>query len=194
MPYLHKNTGLKPSALPIDTLIEYCRAGHITAQNELYRRYSGAMYNTALRIVKDVHFAEDVMQEGFLKAFTKLEDYRSEVAFGAWLKRIVINHSIDFYKKSKRMPMDWLPEISAEPPEEELYAVRASDLNDTALLNAINTLRDNHRLVLTLHYIEGFDHDEISQILDISYSNSRTLLSRAKDSLRKKIFGHEPAQ
>src|SRR5690606_24196723 len=138
-------------------------------------------------IVKDAHFAEDVMQEGFLKAFVKLGDYRSEVAFGAWLKRIVINHSIDFYKKSKRMPMDWLPEICDPTPEDDFTSADASDLSDTALLHAINGLRDNYRLVLTLHYIEGFDHEEISQILDISYSNSRTLLSRAKDSLRKKI-------
>lgn len=185
---------MKPSALPIHILIDLCRAGHNAAQSELYRRYSGAMFNTALRIVKDVHFAEDLMQEGFIKAFAKLDDYRAEVAFGAWLKRIVINHSIDFYKKSKRLPMTYFSDVSTELAQEEKVLPEASPTSDKMLLAAIDSLKDNYRMVLTLHYIEGYDHEEISQILGISYSNSRTLLSRSKESLRKKIFAHEPAK
>jgi RNA polymerase sigma factor (sigma-70 family) len=85
----------------IEELISLCKLNNQKAQFEVYNRYCKAMYNVAFRIVKDVHFAEDVMQEGFLKAFTKIHDYKQEVAFGAWLKRIIVNYSIDFYKKKQ---------------------------------------------------------------------------------------------
>ena len=83
----------------VEELIVFCKQKNQKAQAELYNRYAGAMYNVSFRIVKDVHFAEDVMQEGFLKAFLKIDDYKQEVTFGAWLKRIIVNCSIDFYKK-----------------------------------------------------------------------------------------------
>ena len=89
------------SKLHIDDLLALCKQKNQKAEFEIYHRYSKAMYNVAYRIVKDEHFAEDVMQEGFLKAFLKINDYRQEVAFGAWLKRIIINNSIDFYKKNR---------------------------------------------------------------------------------------------
>jgi RNA polymerase sigma factor (sigma-70 family) len=82
-------------------LIEACKKGDQKAQFELYRLYYVAMYNTTLRIVGDSDDAEDVMQEAFLKAFTKLDSYRKEVSFGAWLKRIVINKALDFLRLKK---------------------------------------------------------------------------------------------
>ena len=84
----------------IEELISLCKQNNQKAQFEIYNRYCKAMYNVAFRIVKDEHFAEDVMQEGFLKAFIKINDFQQEVSFGAWLKRIIINYSIDFYKKT----------------------------------------------------------------------------------------------
>ena len=81
-------------------MILLCKQKNQKAQCEIYNRYAKSMYNVSFRIVKDAHFAEDVMQEGFLKAFTKINDFRQEVAFGAWLKRIIVNCSIDFYKKT----------------------------------------------------------------------------------------------
>jgi RNA polymerase sigma factor (sigma-70 family) len=86
----------------IDQLIFQCKLQNSKAQMEVYNRYNKAMYNIALRIVKDEHFAEDVMQEAFLKAFQKIDTFKGEVAFGAWLKRIVVNYSIDFYKKNSQ--------------------------------------------------------------------------------------------
>ena len=148
------------------------------------------MYNVAFRIVKDEHFAQDVMQEGFLKAFTKIDSYKQEVAFGAWLKRIIVNYSIDFYKKNNQFQFDDL--------ERNLYKIEESnenlvdnsnfiELKVNQVLEAINGLKDNYRMVLTLFYIEGYDQQEICEILNISYANCRTTLSRAKESLRKKL-------
>lgn len=170
-----------------------CRENNRLAQFEIYKRYNKAMYNTALRIVKDEHFAEDVTQEGFLKAFTKINDYRQEVAFGAWLKKIIVNYSIDFYKKSTRYQHDDFEKTVYKLEEEvaEEHGADFSQLKASQVLNAIEGLKDNYRMVLTLFFIEGYDQEEITEILNISYSNCRTMLSRAKDSLRKKLCDYE---
>jgi len=175
----------------IEDLVALCRGRDQRAQFEVYNRYCRAMYNVALRIVKDEHYAEDVMQEGFLKAFTKIDDYRQEVAFGAWLKKIIVNYSIDFYKKNGR--------FAQEDLEKTLYKLEDGDSHDgepdftnlkaTQVLDSIQSLKDSYRMILTLFFIEGYDHEEITEILGINYGNCRTLLSRAKESLRTKLQG-----
>lgn len=172
--------------LNIEELIALCKEKNQKAEFEIYHRYCKAMYNVALRIVKDEHYAEDVMQEGFLRAFTKINDYRQEVAFGAWLKRIIINYSIDFYKKNSNFRPDdmerLMQKVEDDPQETE---VSFTQLKATQVLSAMQTLKDSYRMVLTLHFIEGYDHEEITEILKISNANCRTTLSRAKESLRK---------
>ena len=148
------------------------------------------MYNVAFRIVKDEHFAQDVMQEGFLKAFTKIDSYKQEVAFGAWLKRIIINYSIDFYKKNNQFKFDDNEKnlTKIEDLEENLLDdFKLNELKVNQVLTTINSLKDNYRMVLTLFYIEGYDQEEICEILNISYANCRTTLSRAKENLRTKL-------
>ncbi|MEM7186603.1 MAG: RNA polymerase sigma factor, partial [Bacteroidota bacterium] len=148
-----------------------------------------AMYNTALRIVKNTAEAEDVMQESFITAFTKLDSFRGTASFGSWLKRIVINNSIVQYRKSQRFV-----EVPEENFTEELDDSSEVDSEDYGqiksqqLLSCMNLLNDSYKNVLTLHFIEGFDYQEICDILDISYANCRTLVSRAKESLRKKLI------
>jgi RNA polymerase sigma factor (sigma-70 family) len=171
----------------IEDLIALCKQKNQKAEFEIYNRYCKAMYNVAYRIVKDEHYAEDVMQEGFLKAFLKINDYRQEVAFGAWLKRIIINYSIDFYKKKNAFRPDELDKV-LHKVEDETYQdadIDFTKLKATQVLNAMQTLKDNYRMVLTLHFIEGYDHEEITEILNISHANCRTTISRAKESLRK---------
>jgi RNA polymerase sigma factor (sigma-70 family) len=180
---------LSLSKLHIDDLLVLCKQKNQKAEFEIYHRYSKAMYNVAYRIVKDEHFAEDVMQEGFLKAFLKINDYKQEVAFGAWLKRIIINNSIDFYKKNSAFRPDELDKM-LHKVEEDSYQLADVDLNHlkvAQVLEAIQNLKDNYRMVLTLHFIEGYDQEEITEILNISYANCRTTISRAKESLRKAL-------
>ncbi len=177
------------TTLNIEELIALCKKRNQKAEFEIYRRYSRAMYNIALRIVKDEHYAEDVMQEGFLKAFTRLKDYKEEVAFGAWLKRIIINHSIDFYKKTSRFHFEALDRAiySADHDDSEVDEINFNELKVGQVIDTIMNLKDNYRMVLTLHYIEGYDQEEIAEILDISHANCRTTLSRAKESTRKAL-------
>ena len=174
----------------IDTLLEWCLEGKQSAQLEVYNRYYKAMYNTAFRIVKDSAEAEDVMQESFLNAFTKLASFKGEVTFGAWLKRIVINNSIYHYRKQQQRS-----EVSLE---DRLYKVEDNDAVVTdhestkqkaqKVMETMSRLKDNYRVSLTLHLIEGYDYEEVSEIMDISYANCRTMISRAKESLRKKMI------
>jgi len=165
-----------------DQLIRACRRGDQKAQFELYRRYHRAMYNTTLRIVRDPADAEDVMQEAFLKAYTKLNTYRGEVSFGAWLKRIVINKALDFLRlKKERLSLDETGEPmeiteKADEPEDLEYRVEI-------IKKAIHELPQGYRIVLTLILIEGYDHEEVSEILGISNATSRTQFHRAKKKL-----------
>lgn len=177
--------------LNTDQLIQLCKEGSQSAQLEIYNRYYKAMYNIALRIVKDSFEAEDVMQESFLNAFTKLDSFRGEVTFGAWLKRIVVNNSIYHYRKQQKR--------NEIPVEKVLNKVGDTDgvvldheftnMKAQKVLETMKMLKDNYRISLTLHLIEGYDHEEICEIMDISYASCRTTISRAKESLRKKLTG-----
>lgn len=146
------------------------------------------MYNTAFRILKDSFEAEDVMQESFLIAFTKLGTFKGEVTFGSWLKRIVINKSITQLRKNnkyKEVSINVVPDPDSYPDaidngNSEYTMLKAKDISE-----AINRLKDNYRLALSLNLIEGYDYEEIADIMHISYQNSRTMISRAKNKLRQ---------
>ncbi|MCA0932124.1 RNA polymerase sigma factor [Lutimonas saemankumensis] len=174
----------------IKDLLQACSKGSKTAQFEIYKLYYKAMYNTALRILQNTFDAEDVMQEAFLNAFTKLDSYKGEVPFGAWLKRIVINRSLTLLKKRNK-----LQEVNLEVVDNKLENEEESQTNEVKIdyVNlkvqevgrAMKALKENYRTVLTLSLVEGYDNEEISQILNISNENCRTTISRAKRKLRK---------
>jgi len=174
----------------IATLLQQCLEGNQNAQLAVYNQYYKAMYNISLRIVKQTDEAEDVMQESFLKAFTKLHTYKGEVAFGAWLKRIVINNSIQHYRKQQKMKEVGLDEVLYKVEDNEVGVPdhAFTELKAQKVMKTMSRLKDNYRISLTLHLIEGYDYDEVSRIMNISYANCRTTISRAKVSLRKKLI------
>jgi len=163
-------------------VINACIKGDRNAQFKIYKLYYKAMYNTCLRIVNDTAEAEDIMQESFLDAFQRIDSYSGEGSFGSWLKRIVINRSLDYLRKSKDFvsiedeQID-LPEI-VEPNREEEINYLVNEVKQ-----AITELPNEYRVILTLFLIEGYDHEEISQILNISNQLSRTRFSRARQKL-----------
>lgn len=168
----------------ITTLLNRCKKSDTKAQLEIYNCYYHAMFNTAHRILKDAFEAEDIMQEAFLTAFTKLKMYKGEVAFGAWLKRIVINKSLTQLKKNKRYnDLKMNIQVNEELDIEE-QKFHFSGLQASQVLEAMNRLKENYRVILTLHLIEGYDYEEISEILQISNENVRTTLSRAKKKIK----------
>ena len=162
-------------------LIDACKKGSRIAQFRIYELYYKAMYNTALRIVGDPDDAEDVMQEAFLKAFQKLDTFIGKVSFGAWLKKIVINKALDFIKLKRHT-------ISVDEIGEDILPVEEQDepvlkCDPEIVKKAIFSLPEGYRIVLSLFLLEGYDHDEISNILNISNATSRTQYHRAKKKL-----------
>ena len=168
-------------------LIDLCREGDQKAQFQLYRLYFKPMYSVSLRIVNNEAEAEDIMQEAFLKAFRKIDTYKGEVSFGAWMKKIVINRSLDHLKK-KRVQLEEAGEAVMRLPDENEVI---GEVDVERIKEAIRSLPDGYRTVLTLYLIEGYDHEEISQILGISNSASRTQYSRAKNKLCELLKGRE---
>lgn len=174
----------------INQLLERCKKSDQSAQMEIYKAYYKAMYNTAHRILNDDFEAEDIMQEAFLTAFTKLNDFSGEVAFGAWLKRIVINKSLTQLKKNNKyqeVKMEVIPNYEIE--EETINYV---GLNAEKVTEKISSLKQNYQMVLNLHLIEGFDYEEISEILNYTNENVRTIMSRAKKKLKQVLLEDVP--
>jgi len=167
-------------------LIEACKKGERAAQFKIYKLYYKAMYNTSLRIVKDTAEAEDVMQESFLVAFRKLDHYSGEGTFGSWLKKIVINNALDVIRSRREQTS--IDEMGIDfPYEEDQLTEEETQLKVQEIKMAINKLPEEYRIIISLHLLEGYDHEEISEILHISYNNSRTRFSRARQRLLRII-------
>lgn len=163
-------------------LIKLCKKGHQKSQIQLYDQYCGAMFNVVSRYIQNDEDAKDVMQEGFIKAFKFIETYQTEATFGAWLKRIIINQCLDELKK-KQLKFD-------EVDVSELKLINENDwdfdssITKQDIINAIQNLNEKHRIVVKLYLMEGYDHGEISDILDIPIKTSRTHLQRGKLKLQ----------
>ncbi len=160
--------------------MEACRKGSRKAQFDLYKLYAKAMYNVSVRILNDEAEAEDVLQEAFLDAFTRISDFRQETTFGLWLKQIVINRSINYLRKRKveLVSVDDV-EVADEAPED----LMSQQLQAEEIRRAMMLLPDGYRVVLSLYLLEGYDHEEIAHILQVSEATSRSQYMRGKKKL-----------
>jgi RNA polymerase sigma factor (sigma-70 family) len=166
-----------------EELIARCKAGDRDAHYRLYKLYSRAMYNVSFRITGREEDAEDALQEAFISAFRNLNSYRGDAAFGAWLKRIVVNKAINVLKRRKH---ELIPEDESwDVSEPEPIAEYKEGLSIERVKKAIEQLPEGYRAVLSLYLIEGYDHEEIASILHISESTSKSQLNRAKSKLRE---------
>lgn len=161
-------------------LISQCQQGNTKAQMTMYKKYAAAMYNVSRNIIKDDMRAEEAMQDAFLSAFDKLDEFKGEVTFGAWLKKIVINKSLDYLKKDKMYD-----KMASTDDLSILEEVEEIDLTEQieAIKKAMDLLPENYRVIFSLYYLEGYDYEEISEILEMSNTNSRVMLNRAKNKL-----------
>jgi RNA polymerase sigma factor (sigma-70 family) len=177
---------LKDTNQHINQLLERCKKGDTSAQMQIYKGYYKAMYNTSLRILKDEFEAEDIMQEAFLTAFTKLDAFIGEVTFGAWLKRIVINKSLTQLKKNNKY-QDVKMEVLSEAYGDVEEVIDYSKLHANKVMETLNSLKESYRVILSLNLIEGYDYEEIEDILGLSNENVRTTISRAKKKLKEQL-------
>jgi RNA polymerase sigma-70 factor (ECF subfamily) len=181
---LETNTRLELTApIQLDELVERCRRGDRRSYGELYEKYAKAMYNTSLRIVNHTADAEDVLQESFCDAFAAIESFGYKSTFGAWLKRIVINKSINALRKRKMDIIDIEKTSAVHLPEEESYDEEAMKFKVDEIKKAVKELPNGYRTVLSLHLFEGYDQEEVAEILQISHATVRTQYMRAKQKL-----------
>ncbi len=171
-----------PGSVSDSKLIDECINGSRRAQFIIYSRYGKAMFNLACRMMNNREDAEDILQESFIECFRNLGSFRNESTFGAWLKRIVVNRCINQLRKKKviLIPLDPVPERADIIESDPVFEI-------SGIIKGIGQLPDGYRIVLTLYLLEGYDHEEISQILGINESTSKSQYSRAKVKLRSII-------
>ena len=179
---------------PVPDLVARCLLGDRRAQYDLYKRYAKAMYNVCKRIVGHDAEAEDVLQDAFVDAFGNLHRFRGESTFGAWLKQIVVNRAVGCLR-ARRLPFISTDTLDAEAIDraDEGGGIDEAQMqwDVERVRQAVARLPDGYRVVLTLYLFEGYDHDEIGQILSISESTSRSQYLRAKRKLMSElVIGH----
>ena len=170
------------AAIPTaEVLIRQCIDGDTSAYRVLYDRYSKAMYNTALRIVNRTTDAEDIIQESFTDAFLRLSSFENRSTFGAWLKQIVVYKSIAFIKKQRLsfVEMDKAPDLADESEPDETNTWYTIDM----IRYTMQRLPDGYRTVLSLYLFEGYDQEEIAELLGVTHSTVRTQYIRGKQKL-----------
>lgn len=173
-------------------LITQASLGEKNAMDTLYSLYSKAMLNTSYRLVNNLEDAEDVLQESFVKAFASLHQFQYRSTFGAWLKRIVVNKSLDQIKKNSKFGFH----LEVSDNHAINYDENTSLFDDAALdeklkldkiYSAVQQLPTGYRTIFSLYLLEGYDHNEIAEILDIGVSTSISQLSRAKKKVKELI-------
>ena len=170
-------------AMDLDT-IQAAIAGQRQAQEALYVHFSPKMFGICLRYASDYHSAEDILQEGFVKVFNNLDRFRGEGSFEGWMKRIFINTSIEFYRKSinKRNTVEIDSVYDQGFDSLALDRLAAKDL-----IQVIQKLPTGYRTVFNLYGIEGYTHKEIGKMLGISEGTSKSQLARARESIQRMI-------
>ncbi|MGI8583369.1 MAG: RNA polymerase sigma factor [Chitinophagaceae bacterium] len=170
-----------------DDLIKGCVQEDESCQRELFRRYAGKMLGVCQRYARNTADAEDIVQDAFIKVFEKIFQFKSEGSFEGWIRRIVVNTAL---KKYTVIRFD--KEVSGyeitDRNESSIEASAYSHLNEKELLGMINNLPDGYRLVFNLYVIEGYQHEEIAQMLKIQSGTSRSQLVKARNMLKQQIL------
>jgi RNA polymerase sigma-70 factor (ECF subfamily) len=165
-----------------EQLIRECRGGKLKAQEMLYKHYYGYVMGICLRYTNNRDEAAEILNDGFLKVFQKIDQYEPGKAFRAWLRRVVVNTAIDHYRRNRKHANQ--TELK-EARQEEHAANPLDQLSAEEILKLVQQLPDIYRLAFNLYEIEGYSHEEISEQLQIPVGTSKSNLSRAKKRLRE---------
>ncbi len=173
----------------IDDLLKRCKAGERKAQELLYKQFSSKMLGVCLRYATDKMEAEDMLQNGFIKVFQKIEDYRNEGSFEGWVRRIMIHSSIEYYRKHHKMMQ--VVELDDAENTSSVNSLAIANLAAKDLLLLIQQLAPGYRIVFNLYAIEGYSHKEIAAITGITEGASKSQLSRARAVLKEQVLKME---
>ena len=148
-------------------IIEKSRNVNLRSQYRLYNQYAKAMLNVSYRIMGTIESAEDILQDAFTEAFRKLHTYRYDSAFGAWLKRIVVNKCINELKR-KKADLKYYDDMAQFNPNTEIEDA-LPELSVASIKKAMEQLPQGNRIIFSLYLLEGYDHKEIGQILWVKF-------------------------
>jgi RNA polymerase sigma-70 factor (ECF subfamily) len=168
-----------------NNILKACLRSDPRAQARLYEMYASRLYGIALRYANDEDEAKDILQEGFIKIFEKLKQYRNKGSLEGWMRRIIINTALERIRRENRFML--VEEDGFIEHEQYRYEHILEDLGEKDLLEMIQELTPQYRMVFNLYAIEGYSHKEISQKLNISEGTSKSNLSRARNLLKYKI-------
>ncbi len=169
----------------LKNIAEKCVSGNVRAQETLYRMLAPKMYGVCLRYSKDASEAEDNLQEGFIKVFTYIKNFRHEGSLEGWVRRIMVNVSLEkFRKQNLTYPVENIGIYESKNYSEDIIEKITAD----ELINLIQELPPRYRMVFNLYIMEGMNHKEISEIMLISEGSSKSNLSRARDILKRKVL------
>jgi RNA polymerase sigma factor (sigma-70 family) len=169
----------------IEDLIQKCRAGERKAQELLYKQFASKMLGVCMRYATDRMEAEDMLQNGFIRVFQKISDFRGEGSFEGWVRRIMVHCSIEHYRKHHKMLQ--MVDMESEGIEQSVNPVAVANLDAKDLMVLIQRLSPGYRMVFNLYAIEGYSHREIGEIMGISEGASKSQLSRARTVLKEQI-------
>ncbi len=164
-------------------LIKKATKQHRDAQHQLYNQYAPKMLSVCRQYIRDVHFAEEVMLSGFLKVFLNLKNFKFEGSFEGWIRRIMINESISFLRKEKKIL--FTEEITSYT--EESWNNINTELAVEQIQDLIDSLPEGYKMVFILYAIEGYKHSEIAKMLEVSESTSKSQLFKARKMLQQKL-------
>ncbi len=172
------------TTLDISSILKGCSTGKKMHQELLYSNYAPAMFAICLRYASDYHGAEDILQEGFIKVFGRIGQYRGEGSFEGWMKRIFINTSIEHFRKASKNRFLNLEEDYQVP----IQPCAVENLIKDDMIKMIQSLPEGYRKVFNLYVIDGYNHREIGALLNISEGTSKSQLARARNTLKKRII------
>ncbi|MDB5221962.1 MAG: polymerase, sigma-24 subunit, subfamily [Chitinophagaceae bacterium] len=170
-----------------EEIIKGCIQEDESSQRELFRRYAGKMLGVCQRYARSTADAEDIVQDAFIKVFEKIYQFKSEGSFEGWIRKIVVNTALKKYtviRYDKEVSGYEVTDRNESPMEASAY----SHLNEKELLGMINNLPDGYRLIFNLYVIEGYQHEEIAQMLKIQPGTSRSQLVKARNMLKERIL------
>lgn len=169
----------------LDEIIKKCKEGNSKAQTELYRLFASKMFGVCMRYAKDSADAEDLVQEGFIRVFTKISQFESKGSFEGWVRRVMVNTALEKFRKNNNLyPVEDMKVFeSTEMSDDTISNISANDL-----MNIIQELPPRYRMVFNLFAIEGYSHQEIGEMMNISEGTSKSNLSRARIILQQKVI------
>ena len=172
--------------IDLSKILERCKKYDRKAQKELYDVYSPVLLGICIRYSKSREEAEDVLQDGFIKIFTKINDFKGDGSFEGWMKRIIVNTAISHYHKNKKhneiYDIDDINETDIKG-----HSFESNDFTSEELFKVIDSLPEGYKVVFNLYAIEGYKHKEIAEMLNINQNTSKSQYSRAKEKIRQKL-------